>query len=270
MKNHHFFLGLLLSFVVVLVQAAEYEGFTEPNREIMIAAAEVDILEKVAVSEGSWVKKGQMVAILDNSVLHAALSVAKARKNSHAQLNAAKAIKKLRQDKLNRLLPLLQQGNAQQYEVTQARIEVESADAEVKAAQEALYIAKLEYKKIQAQIEKRTLRSPISGIVTEVRKDRAELVGGNDAHILTVANFNPLKIIIHVPTAEALKLKQGQNLDVKFPQVDFKATTAQIRKISPITDAGSDTVKIEMRLKNPKNRIRSGVKCIVSTPNHSQ
>jgi len=244
--------------------AEEYEAFTEPHQEIEIAAPDLDILRKLSVAEGDTVKKGQVLAVLDTRVLEAGLAIAKRKKSSYGQLNAAKAIAKLKQQRVSRLTPLLARGNAQPYEVNEARIELESANAEVKAAREALAISELEYKQIQAQIAQRTLRSPIAGVVTVVLRDEAELVGGNQAHILTVAQLNPLKIAVPVPTATALALKKGQTATVNFPYLDFPATAGNIAQIAPVTDVGSDTVKVTVVVQNPKLQLPSGVKCVVS------
>lgn len=254
---------LWFSLISISSYAVEYEGFTEPEREIKVAAPELGILQKIAVKEGNRVKKGQLLATLETQVLDAALTVAKAKMNAQGRLKSAQSIEKLRKDKLNRLLPLLSQGNAQQYEVTQAQIELEAAAAEVTAARDALNISSLEYKQIQAQIAHRQIYSPISGVVTDIVKEVAEIVGGNDFHVMTIAVLDKLTVIIRVPTAQALALKTNQAVTVSFPAVDLSMLKAKIATISPITDASSDTVKVEINLDNGKGKLRSGLKCLV-------
>jgi len=254
---------LLSSFIAIASYATEYEGFAEPEREIKVAAPELGILQKISVKEGNRVKKGQLLASLETQILDAALSVAKAKMNAQGRLKSAQSIEKLRKDKLNRLLPLLSQGNAQQYEVTQAQIELEAAAAEVTAARDALNISSLEYKQIQAQIAHRQIVSPISGVVTDVVKEVGEIVGGNDFHVMTIAVLDQLVVAIRVPTAQALPLKTNQSVSVTFPGVELAPLQAKIATISPITDASSDTVKVEVNLINGKNKLRSGLKCLV-------
>jgi len=259
------FILLSLLFFSFIVHADEYEGFTEPNREITVAVPEAGVLEKIKVKEGDRVKKGEILAVLDNRVLEASLAIAKAKKNFYGRLEAAKAVQKLRKGKLDRLLPLLAKGYAQRDEVNEAQLAVESAIAEVKSAQEDLKISELEYKQIQAQIARRTLHSPIDGIITEVQKDVGEFAGGQE-YVVIVANVEPLKINIHVPTIKALSLKENQTVDVRFPDLNNTTHQATITAISPITDASSDTVKITTQLDNNNNELRSGLKCIVTVP----
>lgn len=256
----------LLCLFSLSVQAAEYEGFTEPDRKITIAPPEAGVLESVAVKEGDKVKEGQVLASLENRVFRASLVVAKVRKAATGRLNSAVAIERLRREKLERLLPLLGKGNAQPYEVAQSRIELESAVAEVQAARETLNISEFEYKQIEAQIERRILRSPIDGVVISVNKEVAELASfsGTDAQILTVASLNPLRISLHVPTAQAMNFKAKQTVSVRFPNLSITPANSTIHYVSPVTDASSDTVKVDILLENAKGELRSGVKCLVS------
>ncbi|EIJ43112.1 RND family efflux transporter, MFP subunit [Beggiatoa alba B18LD] len=254
--------GLLLCWGTFAF-AVEYEGFTESEQEIEVAAPEMGVLEAIKVKEGDKVKTGQVLVVLDSQILVAALAVAKAKKGASGRLTAARAIEKLRRDRLDRLLPLLAKGNAQQSEVSQTQIELESAVAETQAAREAMQISEMEYKQLETQIARRTLRSPINGVVTEVHKDVAELVGGNDVKVVTLVSTNPLQATINVPTAEALKLKTDQAVNVKFPQLELTPVAGKITYISPITDASTDTVKIIVQMPNPDGKLRIGVKCFV-------
>jgi multidrug efflux pump subunit AcrA (membrane-fusion protein) len=69
---------------------------------------------------------------------------------------------------------------------------------------------------------------------------------------------------LRVPTAQAIAFKVKQNVSVRFPNLNFTPVNSTIHTISPVTDAGSDTVKIDILLSNPKGELRSGVKCLVT------
>lgn len=260
----------LLSFALGLsgsLAAVEYEGFTEPEQEIALSAPEMGVLKELKVKEGESVKVGQVLASLDNRVYHAQLAINKAKATARGLLQSAQAMQRLRQDMYNRLQNLRSQGAAQPAEVQQALAELEVAKAELQTARDTHEIHKLEVRLTEAQIERRTLRSPINGVVIDILKDPAEIVssGGNEAsHIMLIAQVDPLKVVVPIPTHEAVKLRVGQKVKVSFPRFDELTSEGEIVFISPVTDAGSDTVETKIRLDNSAGKLRSGLKCLVT------
>ena len=261
-----------LLFVLLCISsnaiAQTFEGFTEPNLELKIAAPESGVLASVKVKEGQQVEKNQILATLDNRVLEASLTIAKAKQSLSGKINSASATQRLHQSRLERLKPLLEQGAAQQTEIDQTRAELEVAKANVQTAKEEQHINSLEAKQIEAQIERRTLRSPIDGIVTEIHKKMGESVTGgtnaNDQHVLTLVRVNPLIVTIHIPTSIAMNVFVEQKAQIQFPDYSLEPAQGQVFFVSPITNAGSDTVKVKIRLINQDVKLRSGMKCLVN------
>jgi RND family efflux transporter MFP subunit len=264
-KINYLFIFFLISLNAI---AQSFEGFTEPDLEIKIAAPENGVLATMQVKEGQKVEKNQALATLDNRVLEASLIIAKAKQSLSGKINSASATQRLHQSRLERLKPLLEQGAAQQTEIDQTRAELEVAKANVQTAKEEQHINSLEVKQIEAQIERRILRSPIEGIVTEIHKKMGESVTGgttaNDQHVLTLVRVNPLIVTIHVPTAVAMNISIDQKAQIQFPDYSVEPASGQVFFVSPITNAGSDTVKIKIRLINQDIKLRSGMKCVVN------
>jgi len=247
-----------------VIFAWPFEGFTEPDLAVAVAAADSGILADVKVKAGDMVKEGQLLASLDNRVLKASLTIAKAKSMAKAAIVAAKAKQRLHQQRLNRLLPLLSKGLARQAEIDDTRADLAVAKADLQAAKEQKYIESLSIGQIQAQMDRRKLKSPIAGVVTQVHKEVAEWVGGNEPAVITVARVNPLRLSLHIPTVTALSLQVKQALQVTFSALpELGQRQAIIDFISPITDAGSDTVEVHLILENDAGELRSGLKCVV-------
>lgn len=261
---------LLSSFAITTtVYADTYEGFTQPEQEIEVGAPDTGILASLKVQEGDLVKQEQILGALDNRVQEASLRIAKAKQKASGELKSAQAQARLHQTRLNRLLPLLARGAAQQAEIDRERADLAIAKAKVQAAREIKKIHALEAQQIQAQIARRTLRSPLNGVVTEIHRDAGELVqvSSSESAVLTVAKINPLLLILHVSTSAAMQLKVEQNLTVRFPGYSqVSETSGKIILVSPVTDAGSDTVKVKVLLNNDKGDLRSGIKSLVDLP----
>ena len=187
-------------------RSAEIDGFTEPYRDIDVAASEMGRVISLEVREGDRVTTGQLLARLDEDVLNAMLKIAKADMESAGRLEAAQAELRMHQESLEKLEELLQRNHATQREVDRARSQKEMAEARVKATQEELAVKSLEYARTQAQLEQRRVLSPIDGVVTRVYKDAGEFVSPNDPILVKIVQLDPLLIVFSVPVAEARKL----------------------------------------------------------------
>lgn len=254
-------LGCLLAPLDLL--GADYVGFTEPVKLVQISTAELGMLTSVDIREGERVTGGQIIAELDARVLESSLAIAEARANSVAELRAARAMLKLRQTHLEKLLKLETTGHARVEEVARSRTEVEVARAKLLAAREQLKIHELERERIVRQLERRRIRSPVDGVVVKVHKQPSEIVRPNDPVIATLVQIDQLYVMIHVPTADLSSIEAAGDASISFP-VTEQRTSGQLDYISPITDADSGTTRVRVLIDNPQGLYRSGVRCVVT------
>lgn len=245
------------------VFATEYEGILEPIKESTLSFVEPGIIDSIKVKVGERVKKGQVLAAQESRRLERELAVAKAKKLATAKLHLAQAVHAQKKQQLERLQLLNSEGVVKTFEVEQAKQDVAVAYAEIQWITEQQQLAELEYKHLQTKLEERTLHSPLEGIVTQLHKSVNEWVG--DAPVLTVTNMDKFKIILHIPTTQAVALTPQQTVDVRFPGLKVAAITAKIATIAPTVDAGSDTISVTVQLDNPDKKLRSGIKCLVYT-----
>lgn len=250
---------------VSLMQAAEFDGFTEPFREIDVASPEPGIIMQMAVREGEQVRAGQVLTVLDNEVHAALLAIAEQSKQAQGRLEALQAELGLRQDRMQQFEKLMKLGHARQEEIGKAHMELEIAEAQVKAAREDLLIKDLEYRKIKVQLDRRTITSPIDGVVTLLHKDVGEFVAPNTPEIMTVVQLDPLLATFSILSPQAEKLALNQTVKIRFP-VSRRVVEGQVTFISPVTDAESGMVRVKVRVANPNGKTRSGERCLIQFP----
>ena len=259
----------LLIFALLLtateLQAYSVEGFTEPLRKIEVSPAEPGTITKIFVQEGESVQAGQMLGTLDCDVLLVSLEVAKANMEAKGRLDSATAERNLRKTRLEKLLVLRERGHASEEEIGRARADLQIAEASVVAATENQQISALEYKKTEALIERRRLRSPISGLVTRVHREETEFVSPTEPTVFTVVQLDSLRVTFSVPTEYTKDMKVGQPVPISFPDSD-EQTEGKLDFVSPITEAESGTVRIKVILANPTGKHRCGVRCALELP----
>jgi multidrug efflux pump subunit AcrA (membrane-fusion protein) len=207
--------------------AGEVEGFTEPYRTINVAAAESGIIAALHIEEGDAVEFDQPLADLNQEVLKASLEIARAGRDATSTLKSAEAELSLRTERLAALRDLQERGNASSEEVRRAELEHEISVARLLSAKENLEIKRLEFVRIERQLDRRTVRSPIEGFVIDV------------SYTKTMKTGRPVALRI-----------EGQT----------KPVNAEIERISPVINAESQTVRVRVKLPNPDLRYRSGHK----------
>lgn len=254
-------LAVALLDVVRTVAAGPAEGFLEPYKTIDVAASESGIIDSLEVLEGQKVKKGDALATLDHDVHEVALEIARRSAQARGQLNGAMAELKLATVRLKKLETLRQKDHATPEEVSRAELDVATAEARVLIAQETSEIRAAEHDRYRIQLERRTVRSPIDGVVTVVHRDQGEFVSPNEPIVVSVVQLDPLVASFSVPIATARELVPQQKIRLMLTTVNSSAD-GFVEFVSPVTNPQTGTVTIKVRVPNPDGKLRAGEKCL--------
>ena len=252
-----------LAFAFAMPSAAfarEITSFAEPYRDIDIASPELGTLSLVKVKEGDQVAEGQVLAVLNEEVLQAALVVAQKSMEASGKLKSAMAQLRLHEDQLSKLRSLRERGHSTDGEIAQAEAQRAIVEAQVLAVRDELAVKKADYKRIKMQLEQKRIKSPINGIVTHVYRDPGEFVSASEPVIVKVVQLNPLLVVFSVPKSEAQKLTLAQEVPVEVGAGRTK-TQGVIEFVSPTADAQSGTVRVKVRISNGNGEFQSGDGC---------
>ena len=240
------------------------EGFTEPYRTIHVAAPETGIIGQTFVEEGSAVRKGDPLVQLDVDLQQALLAIAEAGKEARGRVDASQAEVALRTQMLSALEDLRSTGHARQEELERARADLAIAQGQLTAAREQQQLKQLEYERIRVQIERRTIRAPLDGVVTQVLKHAGEFTAPNDPNLVVLVQLDPLYATFDVVSKDAAKVSVGEEMIVHF-QESGKQSPGEVDYVSPVIDAESGTVAIKVKLPNPDGELQSGQACSLTT-----
>ncbi len=252
-------LFLLLSAIFAQhLQAQVIHSFTEPEETIEVAFAESGILHSVSVRQGSSIAQGDVLASLNVEVLQASRALALSRAESSAQIDVARVEVKLKQSQMEKLSQVLESGHASSLEIEKAQAEYESALAQLKLAEEQHREYQLELHRIDAQIEQRIMHSPASGLVVKVHKKPGEFISSSEPVLIRLVQLERLRVKFYITTDQAVELQDQLNVDV---ELEGKTVAGKIDFLSPITEADSGTVRLEVLLDNTEQSLRSGLPC---------
>ncbi len=218
-------------------QLAVYTASVEPEVINNISAQMANRIKAIYVDEGVRVGKGQKLVLLDDvNTTQYELAV-----------DNAKAALRNAQTNYDRAVELLKIGGGTQQQVDQMEMTLINAKNSVAQAERTLANAR----------ENTVLTSPISGVVTARNYDPGDMTG--QLPILTVAQVNPVKVVINVNESQLASINKGMPVDLTFNTYGDEVFKGTVSLVMPTVDAASRTVGVEITLPNSDGRVLPGM-----------
>jgi len=234
------------------------------SERVELASPVDGVLDAVLVDRGAVVHKGDVVATLNTVIQRVQVDLAKARAGSDAQLRAKKEKHEFEARKLGRNNELVKQRLVSANDIDQLKTDTAVAAMDVATVEESLAVAKLEYQKAKAELDIRSVRSPIDGIVTERRLSAGELV--RDKPIMVIAKTDPLHAEVSLPVSYFGAIVAGTKAEIVFSVPGLPTREATASLVDRFIDAASNTFGVRFVVPNPDNEIPAGTKCEVRFP----
>lgn len=239
----------------------ELDCLIRPKARVEIASPVEAVIESIEVERGSRVKEDQVVAHLEASVERAAVEAARARAQMTARLERGRVRADFAQRSLERRTELQRHAAISARDFDEAETEKRLAELEIEEAREARRLAKLELRRARAVLARRTLRSPVDGVVVKRILDPGEYA--DPPQVLEVAEIDPLYVEVFAPLSLLGRIELGAVGQV-FPEGPASGPyEATVTVVDPVVDAASGTFGVRLELPNPDHRIPAGLKCRV-------
>jgi RND family efflux transporter MFP subunit len=192
-------------------------------------------------SEGMRINKGQVIARFDDEDQRTQvreLEIEVSRLKVEEQQYEAQV--KLRNSELTREQSLAKEGVSSKADVEQAEYRLEQANHEYEKAKLVSANALVKVKAAQIEIEKSTVRAPISGVVIHRYAALGSNVAQNDK-LFEVSKLSPLELKFQMPQNANRKLNPGEIVNLSAVGSDAIIARARIRRANPVADATSNT-----------------------------
>lgn len=126
-----------------------------------------------------------------------------------------------------------------------------------------LELAKLECEAARIKAEERTLRTPISGVVTKRIKEKGESVGRMEP-VMEVMEIDRVFVMLNLPEGARAQLRQNSLAEVRVVSAKEGATfTGKIDFIDPVVNPGSGLFRLKILVENPEALLRPGMRAEV-------
>lgn len=230
------------------VKLAKAASQTISQTEVYTATVESDVknnispnsmmrIERILVDVGDFVRKGQVVAILDASNIN----------QIKLQLDNQKNIYATQQVEFNRIAELYKVGGVSKSDYDMAKVQLDGYKAQVD-------ILSTQYKQLATNTR---LVAPISGYVTARNYDNGDMYASMP--ILTVEQTNPVKLNINVSENYYKLMKRGMPVDITLDAYEDEHFDGKVTIVAPMVSSTTHTFQVEITISNPSQKVRPGM-----------
>ncbi len=237
-------------------------GYVVAQRKAAVSSKSTGRLAFLGVEEGSRVKKGQVLASLENEDLIAARDQAKAQvKQAEADLGTARAEAVDAGLQYRRYKTLVTQDLIAKQDFDTADAREKKAQAGVAAAQARIKVAQAGLANAQAALEYTYIRAPFNGVVTTKYAEVGEVVApfgaavNARAAVVTMADLNSLMVEVDVAESNLDKVHLGQPCEISLDAIPDRRFAGEVHMIVPTADRTKATVLTKVKFLEKDDRI---------------
>ena len=213
-------------------------GRTEADKRVGLTARTGGVLTELRVKRGSWVKQGDIIAILSDE----------ARESQVAQ---AKSLVVQRQTELEVKRRLIATG-------AMPKLDLVNLEAQFEAAKAALAAA-------EAELDRGVIRAPWAGVISDITVEVGKAAfsfTGTD--LATIVALDPMLAVVEVSERKLAGLKVGDAAEVRL--VTGETARGKVRFVSKTASATTRTYRVEVEIPNKDGAIPDGITAEVSLP----
>jgi len=256
--------------------------------EVIVGAKVGGQIIKMLADEGSRVKTGDTLALIDRSDLEIQFDQARANAAaSEAQYRLtvlgpreedvvqAEATLRNTEDDLNRSEELFRQTSISQKQLDDARtryvvakqnyekLKRGSRREEIEAAHARNEQAATQLRSVKKKIEDSYVIAPVEGVITQKSAEEGEMAAPNSS-LFKISRLSNVHLVIYVSEEELARVKLGQTADVYIDAEPAKPSQGKVIFISPVAEFTPKNIQT----KEDRTRLVFGVK--IEIPNSEE
>ncbi len=239
------------------------KGYLKSRHQALIGAKIPGRVERMFVEEGSKVKKGQVLAVLEHNELKAILASRRAMAAQiAAQLREAQIDLKEKERESLRAKRLYNQKTVSIEEFQKADAAREMAVAKASALEAGLKLQSANVEETEETIRNMSLYAPFDGTVVEKQGEEGEVITpsamsasiGRSA-VVTLASLDRMEVETDVAENLLSRVAIGQPAEISVSAVPSKHYRGRLRQVIPMGDRTRGTVKVKVEILDPDDHL---------------
>ena len=241
-----------------------FSGTLEPRAEFVVAPKVSGRVERLAVNLADTVKRGQVVAELDNDEYIQAVTQAKADLEvTRAKLSEAKSALEIATRELERVRTLRGRGVASESQLDSSNANRLSKQAQLEVARAQVTKAKSALETANIRLRYTKVRAGWSGgndqrVVAERFVDEGGTVSAN-ASLLLIVELDPITGVIFVTEKDYARMRTDQTATLTTEGYPGEQFHGRIERIAPVFRQATRQARVELMIENPQRRLKPGM-----------
>lgn len=209
----------------------ELPGVVEPNMELKILAEVRGKVEMVAVAEGDYVKKGDLIAQID-------------RRDYENRLSSASASHSLAIKNFDRIKELHDKGLVSKAELDIAQAEVQRLESEVKSA--------------ELNLARCSIKAPFDGTINQLDAKKGLLLNAGEL-VAIILDISRVKISVGIPESDVDAVRKLNDFTVTIDAIGGKTLKGKKIFLSKSPDSHARLYELQLRVNNPGEKLLPGM-----------
>jgi RND family efflux transporter MFP subunit len=241
-----------------------FSGELEALAEFVVAPKVSGRVERVIVNIADTVKRGQIVAELDNDEYIQAVAQAQADLLvAEANLTEAESALEIANREFKRTESLLKRGIASDSDFDAARQDQLARQAQFKVAAAQVTKAESSLETANIRLGYTKVTAGWTGgdehlVVAERYVDAGQTVAAN-APLLLIVELDPIVGVVFITERDYARLKPGQLVSLTTDAYPGEQYAGHIDRIAPVFRKSTRQARIEMTIDNPQHRLKPGM-----------
>ncbi|PRY08352.1 MULTISPECIES: efflux RND transporter periplasmic adaptor subunit [Hymenobacteraceae] len=209
----------------------QYTGTVRPSKAVRLSFMVSGNVVSIPVEQGQYVKKGQLLATLDETTY---------RRQYEAQL----AQLRLAEENYKRVAEVYSKGSIAEINMLQARSQFEQAQAAARATYQNIAHTKL--------------YAPQSGYIGSKYVEVGSLASPG-VPVVEIVDISPVVVEVPVPEAEVNSYAQGDTATVQVQASGGEKRTGTVDEVAVLAAAGTPNYTVKISLPNPEEQLKPGM-----------
>ena len=189
---------------------------------------------RVPVEPGQWVKRGQVLAVIDSSVQNQQIA------SAAAQVSAANADAQLAQSNLDRALQLVDRGFISKAEIDRLTATRDGAVARSR-------VARAQLGELRAKAARLNIVAPDAGLLLTREVEPGQVVTGGPNVLFSIAKGGEMELLAQLGEEDLAKVHVGTTATV-MPVGSGESYSGQVWQVSPVIDLQTRQGRVRIAL----------------------